>query len=67
MKLDATTVIALIVASLLGALARDLVPAARADSQAFDRNLAERIVRAQESQARASEDLVRAVRECGRR
>lgn len=56
------TIIVALVALLIGALTRDaLLRSARADNQpAFDRALAERIVRAQETQAEALKTIAHA-------
>jgi hypothetical protein len=63
-----TTALALLVALLLGALGRDLLlPRAHADSSAFGHGDVEHIVRALESQAKATEELVRVTRECKQR
>lgn len=60
------TTLALLAAFALGALTA-AVAGAHADQQpAFDRAMATRIVRAQEAQAHALEDIARAMERCKR-
>jgi hypothetical protein len=62
-----TTILALLCALLTGALVREaLMPMARASGDVVTRSEVERVVRALEGQAKATEDLERAVREAGR-
>jgi hypothetical protein len=62
-----TTILALLCALLAGALGREaLTPTARASGDVVTRSDVERVVRALEGQAKATETLERAVRDVSR-